>query len=161
MHVPESCPEIVAADVLLIRADPRASGCGHGLQACRGAPSARDRVDAGREQEHAAGDDEVDVRRLVEQAQAVVDRGDHQTTDDGVAAPALAAEEAGAADDGRADGVQQRVAAARPGETLPAYDAWSMPLSAAIDEQMTNTEMRIRSTLMPARRAASVLPPTA
>ena len=46
-------------------------------------------------------------------------------------------------------------------ETLPLLDAAMMPLSAAIDEPITNTEMRIRSTLMPARRAASGLPPTA
>ena len=37
----------------------------------------------------------------------------------------------------------------------------TMPPIAAIEEQMTKTEMRIRSTLMPARRAASLLPPTA
>ena len=36
-----------------------------------------------------------------------------------------------------------------------------MPLIAAIVEQMTKAGIRIRSTLMPARRAASALPPTA
>ena len=36
-----------------------------------------------------------------------------------------------------------------------------MPDSAAIDEQIMKTEMRIRGTSMPARRAASALPPTA
>ena len=36
-----------------------------------------------------------------------------------------------------------------------------MPPMAAMNEQITKTEMRIRSTGMPARRAASVLPPTA
>ncbi len=51
--------------------------------------------------------------------------------------------------------------APEPGETLPVYDALIMPLIAAIEEQMMNTEMRSRSTLMPARRAASRLPPMA
>ena len=36
-----------------------------------------------------------------------------------------------------------------------------MPLIAAIDEPITKAETRIRRTLMPARRAASALPPTA
>ena len=36
-----------------------------------------------------------------------------------------------------------------------------IPLSAASEEQTTNTDILIRSTLMPARRAASGLPPTA
>ena len=36
-----------------------------------------------------------------------------------------------------------------------------MPETAAMPEQMTNTEMRIRATEIPARRAASSLPPTA
>ena len=36
-----------------------------------------------------------------------------------------------------------------------------MPPTAAMTEQITKTEIRIRSTLMPARRAASRLPPTA
>ena len=36
-----------------------------------------------------------------------------------------------------------------------------MPPIAAIVEQITNAEMRIRSTGIPARRAASLLPPTA
>ena len=36
-----------------------------------------------------------------------------------------------------------------------------MPPTAAIVEQITKARIRIRSTLMPARRAASVLPPTA
>ena len=36
-----------------------------------------------------------------------------------------------------------------------------MPPIAAMVEQMTKAEIRIRSTLMPARRAASRLPPTA
>ena len=48
-----------------------------------------------------------------------------------------------------------------PGETLPVYDAASRPLIAAIDEQITNAVILIRVTLMPARRAASALPPTA
>ena len=48
-----------------------------------------------------------------------------------------------------------------PGETLPVYDALTMPLMAAIVEQITNAEILQPSTLMPARRAASVLPPTA
>ena len=36
-----------------------------------------------------------------------------------------------------------------------------MPPTAAMNEQSTNTEMRTRSTGMPARREASSLPPTA
>ena len=36
-----------------------------------------------------------------------------------------------------------------------------MPPTAAMNEQITKTEMRTRSTVMPARRAASSLPPTA
>ncbi len=36
-----------------------------------------------------------------------------------------------------------------------------MPDRAAMPEQITNTEMRMRETLIPARRAASSLPPTA
>ena len=36
-----------------------------------------------------------------------------------------------------------------------------IPLSAASEEQTTNTDIRMRSTRMPARRAASALPPTA
>ena len=36
-----------------------------------------------------------------------------------------------------------------------------MPEKAAMPEQMTNTEIRIRDTTMPARRDASSLPPTA
>jgi hypothetical protein len=47
------------------------------------------------------------------------------------------------------------------GSTELARDAAMMPPTAAIVEQITNAEMRIRSTLMPARRAASRLPPTA
>ena len=48
-----------------------------------------------------------------------------------------------------------------PGETLPTYDASSSPLMAAIVEQMMKAAILMRVTLMPARRAASVLPPTA
>ncbi len=36
-----------------------------------------------------------------------------------------------------------------------------IPLSAASDEHTMNTDTRMRSTEMPARRAASALPPTA
>ncbi len=36
-----------------------------------------------------------------------------------------------------------------------------MPPTAAMKPDSTNTEMRIRSTAIPARRAASGLPPTA
>src|SRR5919112_1950462 len=50
----------------------------------------------------------------------------------------------------------------------PAFDctdcsseAAIMPDTAAMPEQMTNTEIRIRDTTTPARREASSLPPTA
>ena len=45
--------------------------------------------------------------------------------------------------------------------TLPVYDAASRPLIAAIEEQITNAAILMPVTLMPARRAASALPPTA
>ena len=48
-----------------------------------------------------------------------------------------------------------------PGETLPEYDALRMPAIAAMPEQIMNAVTLIRVTLMPARRAASALPPTA
>ena len=47
------------------------------------------------------------------------------------------------------------------GSTELARLAATMPPIEAIPEQITNTEVRIRSTLIPARRAASELPPTA
>ena len=40
-------------------------------------------------------------------------------------------------------------------------EAAIMPDTAAMPEQMTNTEMRMRDTTTPARREASSLPPTA
>ena len=46
-------------------------------------------------------------------------------------------------------------------DTLPPYDAAMIPLTAASAEHTTNTDILIRSTLTPARRAASALPPTA
>ena len=49
---------------------------------------------------------------VAHQAHAVVDDRDHRAAEDGVEDPALAAEQAGAADDGRADRVEQHVAAA-------------------------------------------------
>ena len=48
-----------------------------------------------------------------------------------------------------------------PGSTDASRDAAAMPLTAAIAEDSANTRIRIRATLMPARRDASALPPTA
>ena len=47
------------------------------------------------------------------------------------------------------------------GSTELALEAAMMPPTAAIEEQMTKALILIRSTVMPARRAASALPPTA
>jgi hypothetical protein len=47
------------------------------------------------------------------------------------------------------------------GATDPSRDAATMPLIAARLDPMTNTATLILVTLMPARRAASALPPTA
>ena len=40
-------------------------------------------------------------------------------------------------------------------------DAKSIPATAASDEHKTKADVRMRLTLIPARRAASALPPTA
>ena len=45
--------------------------------------------------------------------------------------------------------------------TASSRDAAMMPPTAAIDDAIMNTSTRIRLTLIPARRAASSLPPTA
>ena len=115
-----------------------------------------------RRQQDDAGDDVLLPGAVLHEPHAVLDDGDDRAAEDRVEDPALAAEEAGAADDGRADGVEQHVAAAgvRVDRRLP-RDAAMMPPTAAMPEQMTKTEMRIASTLMPARREASLLPPTA
>ena len=90
MQVPEQRAQVVPAHVLLIGPDAHAGvrrvPCS--AQARRRPPSAGDRVHARREQQHATGDQEVDVRRLIEQAEAVGDRRDHHTADDRVAARA-------------------------------------------------------------------------
>ena len=64
-------------------------------------------------------------RRLVEQAHAVVDHGDHEAAEHRVDDPALAAEEAGAADHGGAHGEQQgqRATGGRGHRVVAAGDA--------------------------------------
>jgi hypothetical protein len=47
------------------------------------------------------------------------------------------------------------------GSTELARDAAMIPPTAAMVEQIMNTEVRMLAVLMPARRAASVLPPVA
>ena len=87
-----------------------------GSECARGSgPSSADRVDAGRQQQHEPGDDVDPARRLVEQLHAVLDDRDHEPAEQRVEDPALAAVQAGAADDRRADGEQQRQRAAGRG----------------------------------------------
>jgi hypothetical protein len=75
-------------------------------------PATAQCVDARGDQQDDAGDHPDGALVLVQQAHAVVDHGDHGATDQGVDDPALATEEAGAADDRRADRIQQRGVAA-------------------------------------------------
>ena len=73
----------------------------------------------------------------------------------------LPAEQAGATDDRRADRVQQHVAATLVRVDDRPWRAATMPAIAASVEQIMKHEIRIRATPIPARRAASALPPTA
>jgi hypothetical protein len=68
---------------------------------------------------------------------------------------------AGARDDRSGDGEQQQVAAPQLWLTAKRREAAMMPPTAAIAEQSAKTTTRTRLTLMPARRDASALPPTA
>ena len=78
---------------------------------CRGTATGHG-VDAGRHEKHDTGDDELGARLEADEPHPVVDHGDQRTADHGVLDSALAAEEAGAADDRGTDGVEQRVATA-------------------------------------------------
>ena len=73
------------------------------------------RVDRHGQQQHAAGDDELRARAQAEQAEAVVDRADHERAEDGALHVAATAEQRRAADDRGGDRVQQDRAAARVG----------------------------------------------
>ena len=70
VHVPQQGPEVVAADGFLVGAGARRAGAWPRLDARCGTAPPGDRVDARRQQQHAAGHEEVDVARLVEQARA-------------------------------------------------------------------------------------------
>ena len=85
VHVPQQGAEVVAAYRFLVGARCRA-GVGRLTARLPVADRRRREIASTRrgEQQDATGDDVVDVGRLVEQAEAVVDRRDHQTTDDGV-----------------------------------------------------------------------------
>ena len=72
---------------------------------------------------------------------------DDRATDDGVDDPALATEETGTTDDSGTDGEQQDVAVVSGSATPPTFEAISMPPTAAISEQITKTEIRMRSTV--------------
>ena len=79
-------------------------------------------------------------------AHAVGDDRDHQAAEDGVEHLALAAEQAGAADDGSADGVA--AAWCEPpvvGDDRVVPEAKRMPPTAAMVEQMTKQEIRTRA----------------
>ena len=115
----------------------------------------------GGQQQNRTCDSVLDPGAVAHQAHAVLDDRDHRAAEHGVQHPALAAEQARPADDGGADRSSSTLLPPVLGSTELAREAAMMPPTAAMAEQMTNAEIRIRSTLMPARRAASALPPTA
>ena len=95
-------------------------------------------------------------------ARPVLDRDDDQDAEQRVPGPAASAEEAGAADDGRRDDVHQQVAGA--GALVGRRDLGG-PGTDRRTRRRCPRSRRPRSgppsTLMPARRAASTLPPSA
>ena len=117
MHVPQQRPEVVPANLLL-------AGGGPHQRAAPGPRMSAHRFPVAAALRRASASTLAAISRttpvkmyfvpelVTHQAHAVVDDGDHRATDHRVDHLALAAEEAGAADHGRADRVEQDVAAA-------------------------------------------------
>ena len=76
-------------------------------------------IDADRGEQDEPGRDELGLDGQTQQVQAVVDRPDDKPAEEAVDRPASAAEQAGAADDRRRDGVQHQLAAVDVGGHLP------------------------------------------
>ena len=102
----------------------------------------------GGEQQHDAGDDVLEPALEPSRPMPLSMIGDHGAAEDRVEDPALAAEQAGAADDGGADGVEQHVAAAgvRVDRVGPGGGDDAADRRPCV-EQMTNALIRIRSAV--------------
>src|SRR5215207_6736714 len=76
---------------------PQRTGSATSGSARLGATPPRDRVDGDREQQHGAGDDKLRAGAQAQQAEPVVDRADHESSEHGALHVAATAEQARAA----------------------------------------------------------------
>src|SRR4029453_13501209 len=121
-------------------------------------------VDRCRQQQDQPGDDELGRGGHPEQVHAVLDRDDHEATEQRRVGRPAPAEQAGAPAHGPGRGVEVGVVCAAPEDWLTANsrEAPRTPPAAASVEASVNTTRRTLSTLIPARRAlAGGAPPPA
>ena len=122
---------------------------------------ARDGVERHGEEQDDAGHDVDRAVAVARRVHAVGDRGDDERANQRAPHLAAAAEEARAADHGGRDGVEQERSAADVQVDRVEARGEDDAADTRHGPEILKTRMRMRFTLMPARRAASALPPTA